>query len=152
MYSKLVGPSRHFIPVGTGVLGVETLSAAAAVHGEFAAYKRCLIKRVLFYVTTAVAADATAPVVAFKKRTAAGVSASESVIATLTIPDEAAVGEVYYKDLTENVYLEPGQALALEQTVQAADGSAAAGAGYYAFEVEDSPEYAGNEVKMIKSI
>jgi len=97
----------------------------------------------MFLVTTAIAASTTAPVLTFRKRPTPGSSSSQSTIGTLTLPDLTAAGKVVYKDVSP-VNLEPGDTICLDHTTQAVDGSAAAGAGYYMFELEDDPEYKSN--------
>lgn len=138
------------VPAGTAVLAADTISAAAAVHGEYLIGKRVKIKRLMFIVTTAVAADTTAPVVEFNRRPTPGSSSGEVQLGQLTIPDGTAAGKILYKDI-DPVSLEAGDALALEHVTQAVDGSAAAGAGYYMFEADLDPEYVVNESDMVKS-
>lgn len=144
-YPRTSNGSTHMIPNGTTVLGAETLSASAAVHGEYLVTRRCFVKRIGFLVTTAISAS-TAPAVEFNKRPTVGSSAGESLIGTVTIPDGTTAGTVVWKDV-EPVNLLPGEALALEHTVQASS----AGAGFYLYEVEDDPEVPGNEPKMTAS-
>lgn len=138
------------VPAGTGVLGLESIDAAAAVHGEFIVAKRCKIKRIMFVVTVLVAADTTAPVVEFNRRPTIGSATGEVLLGQLTIPDGTAVGTVIYKDI-DPVTLEVGDSLALEHVTQAADAGIAAGDGYYAFELEPDPEYVANESNMVAS-
>jgi hypothetical protein len=141
---------KYFMPVGTGVLGVETTSAAAAVHGEYVCVRSCDIRRLMFAVSLLVASDTQNAVVEFNKRTAIGVSAGEVALGTLEIPDGSAVGSVIYKDINP-VDFEPGQVLSLELITQATDGAAAAGAGYYAYESMDKADEATNESNMVAS-
>lgn len=138
------------VPLGTGVLGAETVSAAVAVHGEYLIGRRCTIKRIRFHVTTEIANDTIAAQVAFKKRPTPGSSTSSTTIGTLTLADATAVGKVVYKDV-EPVVLNVGDSLCLEHTVQGTDGTLAAGAGYYSFELSDSPEALANESDLVAS-
>lgn len=147
-YTEVVG--NAVFPAGTGVLGVETLSAAAAVHGEYLVMRSCVVRRIGFVVTTLVAADTTAPVVEFNRRPTPGSSSGEVLLGQLTIPEGAAVGKVYYKDISP-VRLQVGDALSLEHVTQAADSGAAAGAGYYMFELVDEPENIANEADAVAS-
>ena len=142
--------SFGIFPVGTTPLGVETLSAAVAVHGEYMVMKKCTIKKIFFQVSTAVDADTTAPVVTFRKRPTPGSATNQSTIGTLTIPDGTAAGKVLYKEV-EPVALEVGDSICLDHTTQAADSSAAAGAGYYGFIVSDSPEDLSNQSDAVAS-
>lgn len=149
MYDKLMA-NGCIVPKGTGVLGVETLSAAAAVHGGYLVMKRCKIKRLFFAVSTAVAADSAAPVVEFNRRPTLDSATGEVQLGQLTIPDGATAGKVYYKDI-DPVTLEVGDELSLEHVTQAADGSSAAGAGYYGFELEEDQEHIANESDAVES-
>lgn len=137
------------VPVGTGVLGVESLGSAA-VHGEYIAMNKVGIRRVYFCITTATVSSADIQV-AFKKRPTIGSATGEAVIGTLKIPTGLAAGKVVYLDIDEDAQaLLAGQALALEVTVASAGGGAA-GAGYYGFDVVDFPEYALNQSNLVKS-
>jgi hypothetical protein len=137
------------VPVGTGVLGIEALTAAA-VHGEYIAMNKVAIRRVYFCVTVATVSSADIQV-AFKKRPTIGSATGETTIGTLKIPTAKAAGTVMYLDIDEDLApLLAGQSLALEVTVAAAGGGAA-GQGYYGFDLVDSPEYAANMSNLVKS-
>ncbi len=145
MYNKRA--SQYFIPKSAAHLTAEALAAAAAVYDGFLCTRGCRVNRLMFVVTTLVAADTTAPVVEFNRRPTPGSATGEVALGTLTIPEGAAVGDVLYKDI-DPVEFAPGEELSFEHTVQAADSSSAAGAGYYGYEIEDSPEEAANQTKM----
>jgi hypothetical protein len=140
----------NFIPLGTTPLGTETVSAAVAVHGEMICMKSCRVTRLLFYISTAIAADTTAPVVTFRKRPTPNSSSGQSTIGALTLPNLTAIGKVVYKDVSP-VNLDVGDSVCFDHTTQAVDGSAAAGAGYYGFECEDRPDEAANQTDMVES-
>ncbi len=142
--------SGTFIRKSNALDTAEVLSAAAAVYGGYLVTKQCKIKRIKFYVTLLVAASTTAPVVEFNRRPTYNSSSGEIALGTLTIPNGAAVGSVYYKDI-DPVVLFPGDELSFEHITQAVDASAAAGAGFYAFEIEEDPEVPANQSKMIAS-
>jgi len=135
----------HMIPNTSSVLGAETLTATAAVHGEYIATRRCAVKRIGFIVTTGVSTTDPAKV-EFNVRPTPGSATGETLAGELVIPNGIAAGKVIYKDI-EPVIVEVGQALSLEHTALAAS----AGAGLYTFEVEDAPEVPGNEDNMILS-
>lgn len=137
-------------PVGTGVLAEEDMSAAVAVHGEYIVTRNCKIKRIGAYVTLAVAASTTAPVLTFRKRLSYGTSGSQVTLGTLTIPNGAALGKVYYKDISP-VSLAPGQSICFDHTTQAVDASSAAGKVIYFVELELDPEVVGNSSNMVAS-
>jgi hypothetical protein len=113
----------------------EDLSAAAADHGSQLIPMQIRLIEVNFTVTTAVAADTTAPQVIFQKTDRDGTT--DTNICTMTIPDGAAVGNVYYNDLVANnvtvanCQFEVGQRLTYNHATQAVDSTAAAGAGHY---------------------
>lgn len=129
----------------------EVVSAAAAVYGGYLVTKSCRIKRIMFYVTTAIAADVTAPVVEVNRRPTYNSASGEILLGQLTLPDGTAAGAVVYKDI-EPVQLFPGDELSFEHVTQGVDGSAAAGAGFYAVELCDDPEEAANCSKMLESV
>lgn len=128
----------------------EVLTAAAAVYGGYIVLKQCKIKRLMFVVTTLVASDTVAAVVEFNRRPTIDSSSGEVLLGQLTIPDGSAVGAVIYKDI-EPVTLVPGDELSLEHVTAATDGTAAAGAGFYGFELCDEPEQPANCSNMVAS-
>lgn len=148
MYSE-EGLLGCVMPVGTAPLAEEDMAATAAVQGEWVVSKRCTIKRISFYVTAAVVATTTAPVLTFRRRLAYAVSGGQSTIGTLTIPDTTAVGKVLYKDVTP-ITLNVGDTICLDHT-QIAVGGTIAGKGIYGFELDPSPEYKSNETDMVAS-
>lgn len=126
------------------------LSGAAAPYAEMSFDRRVKVKRLMFLVTTAVAADTTAPVVEFNHRITPKDGTGEVALGTLTIPNGTAAGTVIYKDI-DPVSIGPGESISYEHTVQAVDGGGAAGAGYYKVMVDPDPEYAGNDSDMTAS-
>ena len=133
------------IPKSTAVFTAEDLSAANAVYGGMLVLKQCRIKRIMFYVTTALN-TVTAATVKFSRRPTYNSATGEVSLGTLSLPNGTAAGSVVYKDITP-VTLFPGDELSFEQTGQAGT----AGAGFYGFEIEDDPEYASNQTKMVAS-
>lgn len=151
MYSSNVTSYlTHFVPRGTTPLGIEAIDAAAAVHGGVVCVKRCQVSRLLFVLETAVAADSTAPVIEFNRRPTIASNSGEILLGQITIPDGTAIGTVMYKDI-DPVTFEVGDELSFELVTQAVDGSSAAGDGYYAVEIQESPEDARNESNMVAS-
>jgi hypothetical protein len=126
----------------------EVLTAAAA-HGEDLVFSNCKITRIGFVVTVEVACETVAPIVTFKKRITPGSDTGSSTIGTLTIPDGTAVGKVLYKNVTP-VELAPGDAIEMAVST-AGTGAAAAGSGYYVYEVIDCPEHVANLTDMVAS-
>lgn len=140
------------VPDGSGVIGVEDLDGAAAVHGEWFVLQSCEIKRLMFVVTEAVVADTTNPEVRFSKRITPGSDTGAVVLGSLIIPHGTAVGKVLYKDI-DPVLLSPGDTIKLENTVRTVDAGSGTetGQGYYGFALDLSPEYVGNESDMVES-
>lgn len=140
------------IPAGTGVIGVDDLDAAAAVHGEYLVLRKCMIRRLMFIVSEAVLAATTAPVVRFSKRITPGSDTGVVVLGSMTIPSGSAIGKVVYKDI-EPVELNPGDAIMVENTQQTVDPGSGTetGQGYYGFELEDCPESPSESGDMVES-
>lgn len=109
----------------------ENLAAAGAVYGGYLVTKPCQVSRIMFYVTLAVDADTTAPVVEANKRPTYNSASGESVIDQITIPDGTAAGKVMFARPSSPVLLDIGDELSFEHVTQAADSGTAAGAGFY---------------------
>lgn len=122
----------------------EVLTAAAAAHGGYHVMHPIVVKRLMFSISTAVN-DLTASVIGIEKVSQGGVTAS---MGTMTIPNGAAVRKVYYKDFSP-VECGVGDLLQLKHVTQGGLGGTPAGAGYYGFLAELSPEYFGNETNAI---
>jgi len=132
--------SQFFVPNGAGVLAADALDVAA-VHGEYVCVRGVELRRVLAVVTELTAQDATDSIISFIKRTAPGVTAAEVILATITIGDAIAVGEVFVNDLNPRLAkFEPGDALAIEITTAGVDAGAEAGEVLYGFETIDKTE------------
>lgn len=121
----------------------ENLAAAAAVHGGYIVMRPIKVTAFYFAVTTLVEADNIAPVVEVNRRPTIASSSGEEQIASLTIPEAAAVGKVYRKDC-EPVLCYPGDEISFELVTQATDSGTAAGAGFYGIDYEDVSEAIGN--------
>lgn len=141
--------SNAFIPVGTGPLGVEDLSATAAVHGEYLCVRPCSVNRIMFNISTLTVSTSTPSQVRFSKRPLQGSDTGAVVLGSLIIPDATAVGKVVYKDIAK-VSFAVGDTLKLENSVVGTGGSVA-GQGYYCFEAFDDPETVANNSDMVAS-
>lgn len=139
---------QYCVPNGTGVLAADDLSATG-VHGEYLVMRKVNVDRLYALITTAVVSTG-AVVIAFKARSAPGVTAGQVTIASVSVPAGSAVGKVVYKDGFDPYEMNPGQALAIEVTTAAAGGGAAGGA-VYGFEFQDSPEQPANITSMVES-
>lgn len=141
---------EYFMPRGSAALDIEAVDAAAAVHGGHVCVKRCEVKRLMFMMETAVAADTTAPVVEFNRRPTIASATGEVQLGQITIPDGTAIGTMMYKDI-DPVVFEVGDELSFELVTQAADAGTAAGDGYYGVLCIDDPEDVANESNMTAS-
>jgi len=125
------GSAGSFMPKGTGALTEEDLTATGD-HGQWICMRGAWLRRVGFLVTTAVAADNTAPVVEFAHRSTPG--GSDSSIKQLTISDGTSAGS--FETATVNQEFKEGEELNLKVATAAADSGTAAGNGFYMFELE----------------
>lgn len=129
----------------------ENVAAAVAVHGGFLVCQGLTINRLMFYISTTIAANNVAPVVEFNRRPTYNSSSGEILIGQLTLANGTAAGKVVYKDLVDPVSLVPGDELSYEHVTQATDSGTAAGAGFYGILAELEPEVPGNESNMVAS-
>lgn len=130
------------------------LAAAAAQWAGFAVTSPMQVIRVKFFVTTQVTAGTTAPVIEIKRRPTYASSSGAVSIATMTIPNGATVGSVYYREVpygsgTSNKYLNYGEELSFELKTQAADGGTAAGAGWIDVDFEIAIDQVANQTNAI---
>lgn len=119
----------------------EVLTAAAATYGGYHVHYPIMVKRLSFRVSTAIS-DLTASVVRIVKISKANVTTSLS--GNMTIANGLAVGSLVYKDFAPTK-VGAGETLQLEHVTQGGLGGTPAGAGFYGFLAELSPEYMGNE-------
>lgn len=151
-YPEQVSYENIVLRAGTATTPAN-LAATAAQWVGYIAVSPVMATRLKFVVTTAVTAGTTAPVVAVKRRPTIGSTSGAVVLTSMTIPNGAAVGQVYYRDIpygsgTTNKYLNAGEELSYEVTTQAADGGTAAGAGFILVERENSVDQAANQTNM----
>lgn len=128
----------------------QSLVAAPGVYGAYLVTRSMKVKRIMFYVTTQSLTATVAPVVEFKRRPTYNSATGELSIGTLTIPSGSTVGQVIYKDVTP-YSLFAGDVFSLQLKTQGTDPGAAAGAGFFGFELEDDPETPANQSKMVAS-
>lgn len=127
----------------------ENVAAAAAVYGGYYVTKPCQVTKFMFFVTTAVDADTTAPVVEVNQRPTPGSATGEVQIASITIPDGTAAGKMMYAYPATPIILNVGDELSFEHVTQAADTGTAAGAGFY--DVELVPMTSGTQSDAVES-
>ena len=155
-YPETVSYEATILRAGTPTTALN-LAATAAQWIGFACLSPVMATRLKFVVTTAVSASTTAPVVAVKRRPTLGSSSGAVTIASMTIPSGASIGQVYYLDVsygsgTSNKYINAGEELSLECTVQATDGSSATGAGFFVCERENVIDQAANQTNMVAAV
>lgn len=148
-YERASNMLNFFVPRGTAPLGIEAIDAAAAVHGGLVCVRRCAVKQLQFILETDVVATTTAPVVEFNRRPTIASSSGEIQLGTVTLPNAATLGSVYYKNISPVVF-EVGDELSFELLTQAVGGTIA-GDGYYNVLCIADPEVPGNESNMIAS-
>lgn len=124
------------------LLGTAQSLTSAATIASYAAEAKLLVKRISFVVKTA-AVSTGGIVITFYKRPTIFSTAGQASVGTLTIPNGALAGAVYYKDISA-VSLQPGESIAADVTTAAAGGSAA-GDGYVLIqEAEENPDVVAN--------
>lgn len=128
----------------------ENIAASAAVYGEYYVTKPCSVSELRFIVTTAIAADTTAPVIKIKRRPTPGSDTGATDIASITIPNGTAAGKVMVKRVAP-FQLNTGDSLCFQHVTQAVDGTSAAGAGFYDVVIETDEEADGNQSDLIVS-
>lgn len=140
MYTELV-PNMTLRQASTPL----SLTAAAVIDRHIV-LEGVQVNRIMIHTAVAIV-SATPVVVAFKQRTAYGVTANQVTIGTITIPGGAAAGQIYYKEL-DPAKLLPGQELVVEVTAAAAtSGTCFAGVKF-----GHSPETPFNVPVMIASV
>lgn len=128
------------------------LAAAAASYAGYAVFQPISLKRLMFFVTTTVTAGTTAPKVGWLNYPTYANSSGAVTLGTITIPTGAAVGNVYYKDVSDATRILAGTELVLQAPLtQAADSGTAAGAGWMGMVWEPSPDADANNTKVIAS-
>lgn len=94
------------------------IGAASANAGELSCVVPCSVHQVQFHVTDEVAGGTSvAPQVIFTKRPTPNSATSESVVATLTIPDATAVGAVIYTELSSPIDFEVGDVMEISHVI-----------------------------------
>jgi hypothetical protein len=139
---------HDFIPLYfAGDTAVDATTASAAVLGVIAVPYKCQVRRVQCLQADN---DATGGTISFIQRATAGATTDDSttpyvdrgIFATLTLPASNQQGKMYYKDLTTNVVLLPGQEIAVKS-------SAGTGEERFMVLVERIPEVPANLSNMV---
>lgn len=125
------------------------IGAANATHGEFVCTVPCILREAKFSVTLEnVVGTSTAPYVVLTKYTTPSAGGTSTVVGTITVPDGATIGKVYYKkDLA--VAFQPGDVLQIKHVI--GTGGSVTGQGSVDWFCEDSPEVRGNITDLVAS-
>ncbi len=128
------------------VLKEMDIGASSADHGELVCVRACYVTQVGFALTgEAASGTTTAPTVIFTKRPTPLSASSEAVVGTLTIPSGAAIGKVYYENVTP-VAFAVGDSMELSHTIGVGTPT---GMGCYFFICDESPEQPANNTDMV---
>lgn len=124
------------------------IGAANATHGEFVCVVPCVIRSAKFAVTLEnVVGTTTAPYVVLTKYAAAAAGGDSSTVATITVPNGATIGKVYYKE-NLNVAMAVGDVIQIKHVVGTGDPT---GQGQVDWYCEIDPEVVGNNSDMVAS-
>lgn len=126
----------------------ENLAAAVAVHGGFLVTKPCALQELRFYVTLAIAASVTEPVIEVNRRPTYNSSSGELQITSMTIPTGTAAGKVLVKRVAP-YQLKVGDELSFEHITQAVDAGTAAGQGFYDAVLHVDEEADSNQSNLV---
>lgn len=119
---------------------VQSLTQAAAVYGGLTVRKPIVVQELSFYISTAVN-DLTSSVVAAEVVTSVMNSTPVTTsIGTITIPNGATAGTVYYNNAITPGYCPAGSILQFKLKTQGGLGGTPAGAGFSGFYASFSPE------------
>lgn len=122
------------------VTAADPIANARWAPGTFAAN----VRRVFALITVA---NTVAPtILTFKHRPTPGSASGEVTIATLTIPIDAPIGNVYYKNVATEFRVNPGS-----EVVVQTDGGGTAGTATLGIVCDPVWEHPGNNTKMVAS-
>lgn len=125
------------------------IGAANATHGEFVCVVPCVIRSAKFAVTLEnVVGTDTAPYVVLTKYAAAAAGTPSSVVGTITVPNGATIGKVYYKE-DLNVAMAVGDVIQVKHVI--GTGGSVTGQGQVDWFCEHDPEVVGNNTDMVES-
>ena len=124
------------------------IGASSGTHGELVCVKPCEVKQFQFTLSGELAGGSSvAPTVVFKKRGTPFSSSGQSTLATLTIPDQTAIGKTVYKAI-DPVAMAVGDSIQISWTIGTGTPT---GMGYYSIICQDREEVPGNNSDMIAS-
>lgn len=128
-------------------VSLQALDSAAVINRYLVAQQQ-EVSRLAFAISTSVVSTGDV-VVTFKRRPTLGSSSGEVSLGTLTMPNGAAAGKIYYKDIDPVVCAE-GEEIICEVTTAAAGMSAAGNGQGYVVSNED-PEESANNSDLVES-
>lgn len=147
-YDLASGGMFNFTSTANGTAA--NLAATAADWAVMNVHFPIQVKRISFFVKTAVTASTTAPKVTLFSRPTTASASGQVTLGVLTIPSGTAAGAVIYKDL-ESVRVKPGYDLCFAVSLQATDSGTAAGAGFALARILEDPDVPGNMSLMTAS-
>ena len=123
---------------------IQALTATGQIM-EYAPNENVALYELDFICTTSVSAT-SAPVISVYSRPVAGVSGSDVLLGTLTIPTGCVAGNLVYRKVSENSFLIPIRSSVVFSVTTAASS---AGKGIVSFKCSQDPEDAKNIVSGI---
>lgn len=127
------------------------LAGSAASYAGYAVLQPISIKRLLFFVSVAVTTGTTSAIVNWQSSPTYASSSGAVTLGTVTIPNGATVGQVYYKDISDSTRIQAGYELTLALQRAGADGGTASGSGWMGMIWEPSPDANANEALLVAS-
>lgn len=125
------------------------LGAANATHGEFVCVQPCIIKQAKASVVLEnVVGTTTAPYIVLTKYTAPGAGGTSTVVGSITVPNAATIGKVYYKSNLSTSFA-IGDVIQIKHVI--GTGGTANGNAHVDWYCEADPENPGNNSDMVVS-
>ena len=127
-----------------GVLAEMDIGAASANHGEMICVKACTLNKTGFMPVGELAGGSSAaPTVIFTKRPTPLSATGETVVSTLIVPDQTAIGSAIV-DSDLSVDFEVGDSIEISHTIGTGTPT---GIGFWFAEASDKPEVIGNNTE-----
>lgn len=127
------------------------LAGVAASYAGYAILQPVSLKRLMFFVTVQATTGTTNAIVNWQSYPTYASSSGAITLGTITIPNGATVGKIYYKDISDSTRLAAGSELALALQVAGTDGGTAQGSGWMGFIWEPAPDADANNTLLVKS-
>lgn len=129
------------------VLKAIDIGASSGDHGEFLVVKPCKVKRLQFTLTEELAGGSSvAPQVVFTKRPTPLSASGESVIDSVIVPDQTAIGKTVYVNVDVNLAV--GDSVEISWVIGTGTPT---GIGLASMICEEMPEDPRNNSDMVES-